>query len=54
MGLDPVQNSSKSGLKPDYDDPGGEIEFESKSNQNPGRIIVIHDLLVILLILSNS
>ena len=26
LGLDPVQNLSKSGLKPDYDDPGLKIE----------------------------
>ena len=30
MGLDPVQNLSRSGLKPDYDDLGSKI----KSNQN--------------------
>ena len=46
MGLDPVQNSSKSGLKPDYDDPGIEIEIKIKIKSeanttqilgNPGR-----------------
>ena len=30
LGLDPVQNSSRSGLKPDYDDLGSETEIESK------------------------
>ena len=35
VGLDPVQNLSKSGLKPDYDDQ------ESKSNRNRIRIRIL-------------
>ena len=38
VGLDPVQNLSKSGLRPGYDDQESnlnQIEIESRSNQNP-------------------
>ena len=43
MGLDPVQNLSKSGLKPDYDDQ------ESKSNRNPNQIKIYDRTLVEIL-----
>ena len=36
VGLDPVQNLSKSGLKPDYDDQESKIEW----NQNRIKIMV--------------
>ena len=51
LGLDPVQNLSKSGLKPDYDDPGLKIESKIQIKikiydrilveilGNPGRIV---------------
>ena len=44
MGLDPVQNLSKSGLKPDYDDLG--IKIKSKSN----RIKIYDRILVAILV----
>ena len=43
LGLDPVQNLSKSGLKPDYDDQ------ESKSNQNPNQIKIYGRILIEIL-----
>ena len=35
VGLDPVQNLSKSGLKPDYDDQESKIESTQNLNRNP-------------------
>ena len=34
VGLDPVQNLSKSGLRPDYDDQDSKIESNQNLNQN--------------------